>query len=488
MNIKIFQFFVLLFSLGSCHQADKKETKVATSTESFIKPPVNGVNVPYKEYSVDAAKGDTLFYKTGTIILFPPNSFVDKDGSVIQGDVQVKYREFSNPIDFYLSGIPMDYDSAGTSYTFESSGMCEVIAYKDGVPVFVNPKSKPEINLASTNNSQNHNLYYLDTVQKKWLSHGESKVAELKNFKSSQPNLKVISNELTEPLKPEKANDKSPIIKILIDPSSFRELLIYDNLQFQLDANQKGINPEDTSIEWSNVELIKGKNEGLYIVKFSNSERTVSYAARPVLEGKDYDEALIIFKEKQDEYKKLKRTRVAQEMKDKGKYVLDSLEYSKITVQNGKYEKLNRLIEARNRAIEKNNDVVSEINEGNNDFRTFTIDRFGYWNCDAPFLQNLMQITATFVDKKGALSLTNIAVFCKAFNSIFRYRDTNIGVVKNLDNMIVGVVNGEFAFISYEEYNKLGINQSIKQKTFFMTVLSEKDNNYENITAISGRP
>ena len=485
MNIKTSLFLVLLFGLISCNQADKKETTLSTSTDNFIKPPVNGVDVPYKEYSVDAEKGDTVFYKTGSIILFPPNSFVDKEGNVIQGNVQVKYREFSTPIDFYLSGIPMDYDSVGKLYAFESSGMCEILAYKDGVPVFVNPKSKPEINLTSDNISPDHNVYYLNTVQKKWILEGTSIVTELDRPKNqSQSPAIAASTELTEPLKPEKANNKSPVIRIIIDPSSFKELLVYDNLQFQLDVNEKNFNHKDTIDEWNNVELVKGKSKDLYTIKFSNAKRTVSYSARPVLEGKDYNEALIIFKQKQEEYNRLKKTRVAQEIKDKGKYTIDSLRYMKPSVQN---KKLNRLIESRNRVIKEQNEVVSEINKSSNNFRTFAIDRFGYWNCDVPVLQNLIPITVTFVDKKGKVSLTNIAVFCKSFNSILRYRDNNIGVVRNLDNMIIGVVNGEFAYISYEDYEKLGINQNTTQQTFFITVVSAKENNYENIKAISGR-
>ncbi|MEP7254308.1 MAG: hypothetical protein ABI666_00960 [Ferruginibacter sp.] len=485
MNIKTFLLFVLPFGFVSCNQADKKETKISTLSDNFIKPPVNGVDVPYEEYSVDAAKGDTLFYKTGSIILFPPNSFIDKNGNVIQGNVQVKYREFSNPIDFYLSGIPMDYDSVGKPYTFESSGMCEVLAYKDGVPVFVNPKSNPEINLASDNNSQNHNLYYLDTVQKKWVGQGTSIVTELNNSKNK--NQATTTTELAEPLKPEKANTKSPVIRIVIDPASFQELSIYDNLQFQLDANEKNFSPKDAIDEWSNVELLKGKNKGLYTVKFSNAKRTVSYSARPVLEGKDYDKALTVFNKKRKEYESFKKVRITQEKGAKVQYIKDSLQNMAIDEQNKKTEKLNLLIEARNRVIEKQNAVVSEINKTSKVFRTFAIDRFGYWNCDVPVLQNLMQITGNFVDKKGnQLSLTHIAVFCKSFNSILRYRDNNIGIVKNLDNMILGVVNGEFAYISYEDYKRLGVTQNTKQQTFVMTVLSEKENNYENIKEISG--
>ena len=496
MNIKTSLFFVLLFGLFSCNQTDKIETKVSISTDNFIKPPINGVDVPYKEYSVDAAKGDTLFYKTGSIILFPPNSFVDKDGNVIQGNVQVKYREFSNPIGFYLSGIPMNYDSAGKSYTFESSGMCEVLAYKDGVPVFVNPKSKPEINLVSDNNSQTHNLYYLDTVQKKWIDKGISIVTELNSLKSkTQGTETTASNELTEPLKPEKASSKSPVIKIIIDPASFKELLVYDNLQFQLEANEKNFNPKDTIDEWSNVELLKGKSKGLYTVKFSNAKRTVSYSARPVLEGNDYDKALKIFEKNNAEYKNKINERQNKEKASKEQYLRDSLSNQKVLDENKRIEKLNILIEARNKGIEKQNAIVdkqnklyTETSQSNKIMRSFQIDGFGIWNCDKAISLNCLPIAASFKNEKGdILDLTNIAVLYKSFNGILKFPDNKILVVKDAENMIIGIHNGMFAYLNYEDYNKLKIIPETKEQTFIMTVLSEKDNNYDYIKKVAGR-
>src|SRR5580698_4924840 len=107
MNTKTIPGCVLLFILFSCNQTvQKTTTPLITRADNFIKPPLAGVDVPFKEYKVDAEKGDTIFYKTGSIILFPPNAFVDENGNLIKGEVQIKYREFTNPIDLYLSGIP----------------------------------------------------------------------------------------------------------------------------------------------------------------------------------------------------------------------------------------------------------------------------------------------------------------------------------------------------------------------------------------------
>lgn len=496
MKIKFLSIIVLFTFFSSCNQADKKEKNVIVPTTNFIQPPIKNVDIPYKEYSVDAEKGDTIFYQTGSIVLFPPNSFVDKDGNVIKGTVKVKYREFTNPIDFYLSGIPMSYDSLGKQYTFESAGMCEILAYKNSLPVFVNPKSKPEINIVTQNASQEQNLYCLDTTQQKWANKGTSIITDLsKKINDNKATATSSFVEITQPIKPEKANNKSPVIKIVIDPASFKELLVYDNLEFQLDPNEKNFNPKDSAGDWSDVELLKGNSKGLYTVKFSNSTRSVSYSARPVLEGKDYDKALKVFDKRNKEYQKKMADRLLQEKANKQKYIQDSVAYSAQLEENKRIEKLNAIIEIRNKEIEKQNAIVEKINKqivetnlSNRILRSFNVDGFGIWNCDNPVLLNSLPIVASFKDNKSnPIELTNVAVFYKSFNGIVKFNDNKIKVVKDADNMIIGIYNGKFAYINYDDYSKLKVNADTKEQTFTMTVVEEKDNNYDFIKSIAAR-
>ena len=165
---------LIILLISKCNCSSKSTVQSTDESVSFVKPPISTVDVPYTDYSVDASKGDTVVYRSGSIILFPPNAFVDENGKPIEGNVQVKYREFADPVDFFLSGIPMDYDSGGVHYNFESAGMCDIRAFKDGEPVYVNKAAKPEINIATQNSDLAQNLYYLDTVSKKWINRGKS--------------------------------------------------------------------------------------------------------------------------------------------------------------------------------------------------------------------------------------------------------------------------------------------------------------------------
>jgi hypothetical protein len=493
MKITWISFIALFIFLAGCNQEKKKERNVDVPATAFIQPPIKNATIPFKEFSVDAEKGDTLFYQTGSIILFPPNSFTDKNGHPIKGNVNVQYREFTDPLDFYLSGIPMNYDSSGKQYNFESSGMCEILAYKDGLPVFVNPLAKPEIILATHNYSPQHNLYYLDSTQNNWVNKGVGIVTDLTRKTSDAAVSNTLAfTEIAEPLKLEKANNKSPVIKIVIDPASFKELLAYDNLQFQLEPNEKNFNPDDAAREWSNVELQKGSSKGLYTIKFSNANRTVSYAARPVLEGKDYDKALKIFDKNNTVYQKNLNNRLNIEKTNKVQYVKDSLANSMILLENKRIDRLNALIEKRNKEIEKQNAVVDKINKqdaeeklSNKLLSGFVVDGFGVWNFDKPLSFNFIPIASTFTDLNGnPIELTNIAVLYRSLNGIFKFSDNKIKVVKDAENMIIGVNNNRFAYLTYNEYNKLNINSDTKEKVFTMTVVDEKDNNYAFIKTV----
>jgi hypothetical protein len=147
---------VIILIISKCNCGSKTNT-----VAKFVNPPIHQADVPFSDYVVDASRGDTIIYSSGSVLLFPPVAFVDKNGNVVKGNINIKYREFSNPVDQFLSGIPMDYDSGGVHYTFESAGMCDIQAFKNGEPVFVNKNSKPEINLATANIDPAQNLYYL---------------------------------------------------------------------------------------------------------------------------------------------------------------------------------------------------------------------------------------------------------------------------------------------------------------------------------------
>lgn len=496
MRYGIIAFAVIILQF-SCTSPTKPD-QTAPETPSFsIRPPLKDVNVPFEHYSVDAEKGDTLFHKTGSILVFPPNSFVDKAGAIVNGKIDVQYREFHDPLDYYLAGIPMEYDSAGKRYMFVSSGMCEITASKNNMPVFVNPASKPEINLASNSEDSKADLYYFDTTRGNWTYKGDMEIMTLpaKGVEAVASSEGPGTEQPEPPVKPGKANDKSPVLEVKIDPTSFGELRPYDNLKFQVDETQKRFDPKDSDEEWNDLELQKGDNKGTYLLKFSNAKRTITYAVTPVLEGKNYAAALKTYEKAARRYEaglkkyRLKYNKATQQRS------LDSLQQVKVDQENERIRRVNALVEARNRYIDGVNRRIDSTNkriEADSKtrpvLRRFNIDGFGLWNCDALFVRETFSLLADFRDQQGnQLELVNIAVVFKNPAGNLLANSNNLKLSMDGDNMIWGVVDNRFAYIGFDDYRKIGLTSDVKTYTFNLTIVTDQQNNYEFIRSLVGQ-
>ena len=145
---KVVPLFLVAVVLFSCDENTTEEkdvffektlTPILKNEVSFINPPIKGLNVPKESFTVNAKLGDTLFDKSGSILIFPKNSFVDASGNIIKGDVKVEYREFSDPFDFFVSGIPDE--KLGEKLVLIIEGKKHVIKYKNlGLSKFETPK------------------------------------------------------------------------------------------------------------------------------------------------------------------------------------------------------------------------------------------------------------------------------------------------------------------------------------------------------------
>jgi hypothetical protein len=114
-----------------------------------IVPPIKDKGVKYDSYTINANKNETITHSTGSKITIPKGSMVDKNGNAVNGEVEIRYREFHDQVDILLSGIPMTYDSLNTTYTFESAGMVQIFGYQNGEEVFVNPNKPIKVEMQS---------------------------------------------------------------------------------------------------------------------------------------------------------------------------------------------------------------------------------------------------------------------------------------------------------------------------------------------------
>jgi hypothetical protein len=176
---------------------------------------------------VDAKKGGVIQYPSGTLINIPAEAFVDKSGNPIKDTVDISYREMHKLSEIFVSGIPMTYDSAGTEYHFESAGMTQIMAYKNGNPVFIGKDKAININMKSTSADPKFNLYYYDTIQNQWVNKGKDITVT------------VDTSNLEKPEKPLMVNENNQCFSIKADYREFPELKVFCNTLFQLTDTQK---------------------------------------------------------------------------------------------------------------------------------------------------------------------------------------------------------------------------------------------------------
>jgi hypothetical protein len=526
-SLQIFSLVVIcsiLFVNCSSNEVviDVNEIPEITDALPFIAPPFDDVNVEFTSYTFNAEEGSTIFHESGSILVFPANSMLDVSGKLVTGQVDIAYREFSSPVDFFLSGIQMNYDSAGVDYMFESSAMCEVNASQGGQELFVNPESQPEVNLTTKNFDQEQNLYFLDEETKCWQNKGKdviTKVADLNLYSDQAPT--ATANEVPEaPVKPKKPRGDLPTFNLAVDPASVPELSAYDNLVFEVHEDDKVYKESDGDELWEDVQMKPGRKSGTYLVTFSNSKRKVTYLTRPVFTGKDYDEAVLAFEKKQAEYDVLLKTRVDNEVKEATKAQSEFDEIQKLNslvIQrniainerikfqneimiryNDSVNALNEITEARNvitrednkkmaERIKRYEDAVDDSNLDEEVIRSFAVAKFGVWNCDQPILQKAINFAATFTGLDGKIiELNKITVVYKGYNGLRSFYSSTIQTLPSAPNMIWAVKDKKFVYLSYSEYSKCDIDRATSEYAFKMNVHPEEITSAEDIRNIIG--
>lgn len=524
-----------IFSYTWLKEKNLQPGKIAVTmgAKSAIKPPLNGANVPYETFTFNAATGDTLFTLNGSVIIFPRNAVLNGRGKIVNGNIEVRTREFNDPFDYSIAGIPMDYDSAETKYQFISSGMIDISAYQNDEPLQVNPGAKPQLNLVSTNKEQKTNLYKLDTVNGKWINKGKDEVnlVRLKDTETYNNQLANQDNGIGEadylneampekmPAPPQKASELNPLINITVDPASFKELLVYDGLKFEVTDAKAGTVGEDSKTEWDNIELKRGEKAGTYNVIFSKGKRKAIYNVKPVLEGKDFEAAEILYRQKLKEYAIIQTERKKGELELERDNKKKERDNKRIEKDNKLIEELNKLIAIRNKFIESENIKIDAINKenkrrrdsatiANNDWkqrngitaneweqnnrtaalarnliRSFQIDGFGYWNCDKPTLPQTQQYVSSFKTINGELVTYNtLSIAVEGINRIQNYYNTNnIDLINNASHFGWAFNTNEFYYFTREDFKNAVITNNPNNISISMTLYQGDVKNYNEL-------
>lgn len=458
-----------------------------TTAQAFINPPLEHVNVAYTNYSVDAAQGGELNYETGSIIKIPQNAFLDKNGNVVTGKVDVQYREFHDLVDIFVSGIPMNYDSGGVQYHFESAGMVEIMAYQNNEPLLVNPNSKIDIAMMSQQTEDKYNLYYLDTVKKQWVNQGRDKIvqkeepavesteetiqpqkkkidsdAELKALATRMMAMQVETKEALneKPMEPKKADNESFIFDFDVSPKEFPEIALYEGMYFQIGKENKNFNPALYKSTWEDAELRENVKGVSYLLRLKKGEETHEFVVYPVYKGGTYETAMKMYEQKYQDYQAELTRKKEAEQKAKEEY-------------EARLAKLKADQQEQMRVWQEQQQTrVTYASSVNQVYRAFQVSGFGVWNVDRPFAQQWQPVIAKFTDKEGnPLNLSYAYVADRSRNMMITWYPnnfTNFRFSPGGNQMIWGVTQeNKLAVFGYEEVKALPKGE--KTYTFKMT-------------------
>lgn len=455
--IAVFAVAVILIYLDKPQQNETAQEKsvdsatvnnTASAPAAFVNPPLQDINVNYASYIINNKKGGELAYNKSKIII-PPNALVDENNNLVEGDVELRYREFHDVVDFFVSGIPMTYDSAGNTYHFDSAGMMEILAYKDGKPVFIHPDKKIEIRMASNYPGSQYNLYYLDTAAKNWECRGKDDVVEgvqktqpissvpaIKDTIASEESIEQkpvmvqmrkdcekVKNEIaeiskTKPVEPKKLNKKKYTFNIEVDPKEFPELALYKNVQFEVGEENKNFSSKMYKTTWESAALSEKEKGISYNLSLTKGSEKHSFVVYPVFEGKSYEDAMKTFKGKFEQYQVKLQERQEQERKLREEYEakLKQMKEEAAARQKQYEEQMKRWKEeqASREKVAKTEDEV---------LRVFYANRFGVYNCDSPQMYPKGEmIAAEFSNKDGArINTSRVYLAEKNRNAMFTY-------------------------------------------------------------------
>ncbi len=457
----------------------------AEEAKPCIAPPIKGLNVDYTIYKVNAEKGAELDFKTCSRLSIPKNAFVDGNGNPVKGDVELRYREFHDPIDFFVSGIPMTYDSAGIRYQFESAGMMEMLAYQNGKPVNMAPGKSVNVELASDYKGTEYNLYKLDTMHNNWSCLGKDKVKKNESNNSDQVEAKIVKVEempeykqletkkaeakveketqiaalpklTAEPKKPAQAKKEKYTFNIDVDSKEYPELAVYKGLLFEVGTESTNFTKEMYDITWDAATIKEGTKKGEnYQLSLQKGTKKYDIIVYPVYEGKNYEVAMKEYQTKFDSYNTTLAKRKTEEKRIEDEY------QAKIALIQKQQETMAR------QEKERVNREFAGMTTEEKVMRTFRINSFGVYNCDNPsaYPTGVLCNAKLTNDKGTKLMIYDVYLVDKGQNALFTYEKNPVkgfSFDPKATNMLWTVENGVIYWLKPEQFSNLTSDDGLK--------------------------
>ena len=507
----------------------------------FIDPPFKQIKASYTQKSLDANRGGIFEYANGSKLIVPAAAFVDEQGGIVQGEVDIRYREFHDYVDFFLSGIPMRYDSAGTLYQLESAGMIEIYAEQDGRKINVAPGKEIDVELVSemripaAERAQvpSFNVYQLDTEARNWVYHAKDAIevvdevedpaatepAEEAARKHQESLADLRQQELREiqgieaeiplpvaPVRPERAtsddvfdfdfNDLSASVTadpdrtpnelqaaLAAEEQRLRELRQqYAGTLWQISPNSPDYQQQQRAadnINWEDMQLRRLNNRD-YELTLISGETQLKMIINPVLSGADYDRAIQEFNQQFEVYQQAVTAREAQ-LADARARLREFYEAERQQAELAYREEIAAL---RSRGLDRE---ASEKMITRKIINRFRASSFGIWNCDRPLPPFVARVKGDFKDDDNHEYDSHTAFLVNQNrNTVARFHarpGAPVSFETQSDNLMWLVTpDNKIALFRPEKFRK--INRKKGDYTFVLNVIDKAIQSEEDVRRI----
>jgi len=384
---------------------------------------------PAKTFTVNSDEGGKFDCGDGTLVKIGGNTVTHADGSPVEGEYTLEYKEFKNPADIVFSGIPMTYNYGRRSMNFSSVGMYDLRAVQDGKSLKMSSPASVDFNC--TKPETGVGFYQMDDNSGEW--------TKKKDIAYRGP-LKL--------------------------KSKFQATLELDDIQFVLDADIYnhhtviGFNEEcwdwvfkhfATHPELNGV-LEKIDEEGRSAQLTVEPDKFTEMIADIVMEEKmeemkrEMEREIALREQRQKEWEEKERQRIADER----------AKVEKIRAENEKFA--NTLREGADNVVQSSPALVSGLSSPD----------FGVYNCDQIYqMQQPLVLSPSYLDENGKeiRSKHVVCVMDLNFNGSFNFHPNNItcnGTGKNV--VLLFTDNKDVYMLSEEKFNQLDLKENFRPK------------------------
>ncbi len=479
---------VAFFFINQLTKEDFVEKQAAYfNARPYVSQPFEQVNPTFASFKVNPNDGGVFKYPSGSQLTVPAAAFVNEKGETLSGEVTLHYREMHDFIDFFVSGIPMTYDSAGVNYNLESAGMIEIFAEQNGKRVNMAPGKSINVELVSNVNTTptlnippGYNIYKLDSTKRNWvyqdidrmevISDAPAPAVNLDENSPFYPAQKTLAERMLaiqvseaaaisrlektiakpkEPVKPQRAVSNDHVFNLDMDDifptkkdfalseeeQELRQLYTkYSKMLWQLNP-KSSIGPDQLQKEFGLVTglNIKKVNERDYELTLEKKGESIKIVVNPVLSGSDYDRALTEFNREIETFQKLNTEREGKLAAQKAAIANQFEEEKRLATLN--FEKRVEELRKQGHDYAANNEIIKKkvVNR-------FTASEFGVWNCDRPLPPEMLQIAANFIDQNGQpISNKTAYLVDKSRNTVYQFlaeKGAQLRFNRNAENLL----------------------------------------------------